>query len=240
MQLLIVEDDEALAGIMSAALAREGFSPVTVQTARDALHRLTRETWDVVLLDLGLPDGHGLDVLRRLRAVANTIPVVVLSGDDGLEVKLVALSEGADDYLVKPVTNQEIAARLAAVCRRNRRREVPPLQAGALELDPISEDFKLAGRRLYLPEQERLLLKLLFEQRGGTVNYSRILKELYPDEDPPSPTIVRVLASKLRRRFKEMNVTSVRIKSDWGTGYVLVHGEPPLQRPPPRTRIGKR
>ena len=140
MRLLLVEDDPALGEGIRVALKPEGYTVDWVQDGRSALHALTHERFDLAILDLGLPDMDGLDVLRRLRERQQAVPVLVLTARDATSDRIQGLDAGADDYLIKPFEVGELTARLRALLRRSFGRPQPVLEHGGVRLDPVSQE----------------------------------------------------------------------------------------------------
>ena len=179
MRLLLVEDDPALGEGIRVALKPEGYTVDWVQDGRSALHALTHERFDLAILDLGLPDMDGLDVLRRLRERQQAVPVLVLTARDATGDRIQGLDAGADDYLIKPFEVGELTARLRALLRRSFGRPQPVLEHGGVRLDPVSQEVSCRGEVVTLQRKEFLLLHQLMSQPGRVFTRDRLEEVLY-------------------------------------------------------------
>ncbi len=158
MQILLVEDDASLAAGLKSALGREGFTANHVATGKEALTAAKADRPDIIVLDLGLPDMDGLDVLARLQQQAEPIPVLVLTARNSLDDKITGLDRGADDYLAKPFDMQELAARLRAFERRLSTYRTSTIAIGDVVLDTAAHAVTIAGEAVELPRREYMLL----------------------------------------------------------------------------------
>ncbi len=228
MKALIVDDDGLMAQTISALLQRRGVQARTVPDGAGALARLADEAFDAVLLDMRLRNESGLAVLAEARARGFTVPVVVLSGDMEVEVKVAAFRAGADDYVTKPFRIDELLARLSAVVRRPRQVARAPLRIGGLEIDLDNQQARAGGRALALTVKEYDLLDALAQARGRILSRDELLDRLYPAPGGPGPRIIEVFLSKLRRKLVRAGGHGVRIETVWGSGYRLVEGEAAL------------
>ncbi len=210
-RILIVEDDVTIAGNLYDYLSRLGMVPDAAYDGRAALAMLRDEIFDAVVLDLGLPGLSGLDVLRAMaRAPALRRPVLVLTARDGLQDKLQAFELGAEDYLIKPFSLAEAAARLRVLLQRGRRvAGEAPLSCGDLRYDPGTHAVTLAGRALALPRKSVLVLEALMRQVGEPVNHARLTALLWPD-GPPSDRALHDQLHLLRRRLRDAHGPSVQ------------------------------
>jgi len=179
MRLLLVEDDPALGEGIRVALKPEGYTVDWLQDGRSALHALTHETFDLAVLDLGLPDMDGLEVLRRLRERQQSVPVLVLTARDATSDRIQGLDAGADDYMVKPFEVGELTARLRALLRRSFGRPQPVLEHGGVRLDPVSQEVSCRGEVVTLQRKEFLLLHQLMSQPGRVFTRDRLEEVLY-------------------------------------------------------------
>ena len=215
MRLLLVEDDPALGEGIRVALKPEGYTVDWVQDGRSALHALTHERFDLAILDLGLPDMDGLDVLRRLRERQQAVPVLVLTARDATGDRIQGLDAGADDYLIKPFEVGELTARLRALLRRSFGRPQPVLEHGGVRLDPVSQEVSCRGEVVTLQRKEFLLLHQLMSQPGRVFTRDRLEEVLYGwSESAAESNALEVHIHHLRRKLYPELIRTVR-----GVGY---------------------
>ena len=215
MRLLLVEDDPALGEGIRVALKPEGYTVDWVQDGRSALHALTHERFDLAILDLGLPDMDGLDVLRRLRERQQAVPVLVLTARDATSDRIQGLDAGDDDYLIKPFEVGELTARLRALLRRSFGRPQPVLEHGGVRLDPVSQDVSCRGEVVTLQRKEFLLLHQLMSQPGRVLTRDRLEEVLYGwSESAAESNALEVHIHHLRRKLYPELIRTVR-----GVGY---------------------
>ena len=215
MRLLLVEDDPALGEGIRVALKPEGYTVDWVQDGRSALHALTHERFDLAILDLGLPDMDGLDVLRRLRERQQAVPVLVLTARDATSDRIQGLDAGADDYLIKPFEVGELTARLRALLRRSFGRPQPVLEHGGVRLDPVSQEVSCRGEVVTLQRKEFLLLHQLMSQPGRVFTRDRLEEVLYGwSETAAESNALEVHIHHLRRKLYPELIRTVR-----GVGY---------------------
>ncbi len=220
MRLLLVEDDPDLSEALVANLARDGFAVDLAADAATAEEALATVAYDLMLLDLGLPDGDGLVLLRRLRRRRSSLPILVLTARDTVDDKVAGLEAGADDYLVKPFAHAELVARIRAVLRRPDRDLGATIEIGRLRLEPSSGHVEVDGRTLVLPRRERMLLEVLV-RRAGRVVTRRVLEEALWDQDCEiGSNTLESHVSRLRRRLLEADA-GVLIRTVRGVGYML-------------------
>jgi len=220
MRVLIIEDSERLAALVMAALARGGFACDRAGTLAEAGNALDVADYDAVLLDLGLPDGDGLDWLRQRRRGGFAGPVLVLTARGALDDRVIGLDAGADDYLVKPAAIDEILARVRALLRRPGSRSSPVLSFGRLSFDTVARQAAHDGVMLDLTRREADLLELLMRDAGKVVLRQRIETALYAFDDIVSPNAIDALVSRLRRRLQACSAGE-RIHTLRGLGYLL-------------------
>ena len=186
-----------------------------VQDGRSALHALTHERFDLAILDLGLPDMDGLDVLRRLRERQQAVPVLVLTARDATSDRIQGLDAGADDYLIKPFEVGELTARLRALLRRSFGRPQPVLEHGGVRLDPVSQEVSCRGEVVTLQRKEFLLLHQLMSQPGRVLTRDRLEEVLYGwSESAAESNALEVHIHHLRRKLYPELIRTVR-----GVGY---------------------
>lgn len=216
MHVLIIEDDIDLGQALLATLKLEGISGVWVRSL-SAAEAFVGEAPDCVLLDLALPDGYGIDLLRRWRGRDNAVPVIVITARTALEDRLAGLDGGADDYLVKPFAMAELVSRLRAVTRRYARQASERWTLGELVIEPRSHQVWLAGERVELsPREFRLLLELAREPEK-VVSKSLLGQRMEPLGDPLDSASIEVHLSNLRRKIGAERIRTVR-----GVGHQLV------------------
>lgn len=216
MRLLLVEDDPALGEGIRTALKPEGYTVDWLQDGASALHALTHESFDLAVLDLGLPRLDGLEVLRRLRAEANPVPVLVLTARDAVSDRVTGLHAGADDYLLKPFDLRELAARLHTLVRRSAGRAVTQIEHGRLRYDPGSCEARLDGRPVDLSRREQALLQALLNSRGRVLSADQLKDAVYGLADDVESNALNVHIHHLRRKLGSGIVETVR-----GLGYRL-------------------
>lgn len=220
MRLLLVEDDPDLGEALVANLARDGFAVDLVADCASAEAALASNSYALVLLDLGLTDGDGLDIVRRLRRRRSSVPVIVLTARDAIEDRVTGLEAGADDYLVKPFAHAELVARIRAVLRRPGRDLGAAIEVGRLVLEPATGDVSVGGRPLLPPRRERMLLEILM-RRAGRVVTRRVLEEaLWDQEKEIESNTLESHVSRLRKRLLEAGA-GVQIRTIRGVGYML-------------------
>ncbi len=200
--ILVVEDEESITTPLVEALAREGFDATVARTAEEALELAERTHPELVLLDLMLPDGSGFDVLRELRR-SSAVPVIVVSARADEADRVVGLELGADDYVVKPFSAREVAARIRAVLRRSERDEPAPqgIQIGDLHLDPRSRTVAKGGAPIELSRKEFDVLALLMRGAGAAVTRERLLEDVWQTTWYGSTKTLDVHVSGLRRKL---------------------------------------
>lgn len=216
MRILLVEDDEALGEGIRVALKPEGY---TVDWARDgasALHALTHEDFALAVLDLGLPRMDGLEVLKRLRAGDNAIPVLVLTARDATADRIAGLDAGADDYLIKPFDVNELKARIRALLRRSFSRAQPVLEYREVSLDPVAQQVSYRGQPVVLQRKEFLLLHELLAQPGRVLTRDRLQQVLYGWDEEAESNALEVHIHHLRKKLFPELIRTVR-----GVGYLV-------------------
>ena len=219
MRFLLVEDDRMIGDTLRAALRMEGHAVDWVRDAAAAQATLASERFDLVLLDLGLPQGNGLDVLRAARARGDATPVIVLTARDGPGDKVAGLDAGADDYLVKPFDLDELGARMRAVLRRQAGRAMPLLAHGGVTLDPATRQVTRDGQPVLLSAREYAVLELLLQRPGAVLSRAQIEDRLYGWGEEIESNAVSVYVHQLRKKLGADYIRSMR-----GVGYFLANG----------------
>ena len=219
MRLLLVEDDRMIGDSLRAALRLEGHAVDWVRDARAADSTLASERFDLVLLDLGLPQGDGLDVLRALRGRRDSTPVIVLTARDGVGDRVAGLDAGADDYLVKPFEFDELTARMRAVLRRHGGRAETVLSCGAVTLDPATRQVTRDGQPVLLSAREFAVLEALMQRPGALLSRAQLEDRLYGWGEEIESNAVSVYIHQLRRKLGADFIGNLR-----GVGYYV--GQP--------------
>jgi DNA-binding response OmpR family regulator len=219
MRLLIVEDSDSLGRSLRHGLERAGWRTTLAADGAAALDQLSNASFDALLLDLMLPKKSGLTVLQELRRRGNHLLVLVLSARDRVEDRIRALELGADDYLVKPFSFDELEARLRALWRRRYVRTGPKLALGSLEVDLEEGRISRGGERIHLAPGELALLELLLLRRGQVVSQETILQEAHPHGDEVGSNVVEVLVSHLRRKLGADDGRLIQTRR--GLGYLI-------------------
>ncbi len=224
MRLLIVEDETRIAELVKAGLARAGFAVDVVGLCADARAALSVTRYDAAVVDLGLPDGDGLDLLRELRTKGNQTPVLVLTARDAVEDRVCGLDTGADDYLVKPFAMTELVARTKALLRRPGGVLGVTLKAGNLSFDTIERDVRIGGVPLVLPRRESAILENLMRRIGRVVPKLILEEKLYGLDDEHESNPIPVHVHHLRRKLLDAGA-SAEIHTVRGVGYLLTEIE---------------
>jgi DNA-binding response OmpR family regulator len=222
VRLLLIEDNDRLAAMVDEGLSREGYVVDRRATLADAGDALDAAPYDVVLLDLGLPDGDGRDFLRQRRRDGLRTPVLVLTARSGLDDRVAGLDSGADDYLVKPFEVAELAARCRALLRRPGATLATVLVVGDVEVDPANHTVRMVGRDIDLPPREFALLELLARRQGVVVSREQLEHSLYSLDADVSPNALEAAVSRLRRRLAAAGA-QVRLRTLHGVGYALTN-----------------
>lgn len=217
MRILIVEDDALLGDGLQTGLRQRGFEADWVRDGRAALLALVTESYAAVVLDLGLPQVEGLDVLRQTRARRSSLPILILTARDAIDDRVHGLDSGADDYVVKPVDLDELAARLRALVRRAKGDAQPSLAVGGIELNPATREVRYRGRAIELGAREFALLQQLMLSAGRVLTREQIEGQLYPWGEEIESNAVEVHIHHLRRKLAPEAIRTVR-----GVGYLLV------------------
>ena len=179
MRVLLVEDDRMIGEAAAQALKDAGYAVDWVRDGQTALDAVARQTYDVVLLDLGLPKKDGMGVLRSLRAKSNPVPVLVITARDGIDDRIQGLDGGADDYVLKPFEMRELLARMRAVIRRKGGVAGPVLSNGALSLDPATREATVNGAPVRLSNREYSLFQALMSRPGAILSRSELEDRIY-------------------------------------------------------------
>ena len=220
MRVLLLEDHRAIREMIGDHLRERGFAVDAFGRADEALAAAAIARFDAVVLDLGLPDKDGLDVLASLRRSAPELPALILTARDSVDQRLLGLNAGADDYIVKPFHLRELEARLRAVLRRPGRRQDAVYHWGGICFDPLSREASVHGSPLTLTRREAALLEELLRAPGQVIAKDILEERLYALEDAGSANALEAAISRLRRKLAAARA-SLRIETQWGIGYRL-------------------
>lgn len=220
MRVLVVEDDERVARLIERALERDGHAVDHASAGEDALWLASERTFDVLVLDVVIPPPDGIEVTRRLRDTENWTPILLLTGRTDVEDRVRGLDAGADDYLPKPFSIEELTARIRALGRRKPRERPPELQVGDLRLDPATREVERNGEPVDLTPKEFALLEFLMRRPGEALTRERILEGCWDFAQEGGSNVVdvyiRYLREKIDRPFGRSSIETVR-----GVGYRL-------------------
>ncbi|MFA7503501.1 MAG: response regulator transcription factor [Burkholderiaceae bacterium] len=214
MRLLVAEDEPTLAAQLRDALAAAGYVVDLADNGIDAQHLGNEESYDAVVLDLGLPGLDGLSVLQRWRSDVRTMPVLILTARDAWHEKVAGIDAGADDYLAKPFHMEELLARLRALIRRSAGRASAEIQCGPLVLDTRVSRITVDGNPLSLTSHEFRLLSYLLHRRGEVVSRTELTEHLYAQDFERDSNTIEVFVARLRRKLPAGLIETVR-----GLGY---------------------
>lgn len=221
MRVLLVEDDSTISRSIELMLKAENMVVDTADLGEDAIEIGKLYDYDIVLLDLALPDMEGTEVLRRLRAARIATPVLILSGLSQLENRLRCLSSGADDFLAKPFDRRELVARIHAIVRRSKGHAQSEIRTGRLSLNLAGRTVAVDGEPLHLTGKEYGILELLSLRKGTTLTKEMFLNHLYGGLDEPELKIIDVFICKLRKKLAAATRGEHYIETVWGRGYML-------------------
>lgn len=214
MRVLLVEDDEQLAVRLADRLHGAGFAVDVACSREEGENWPDMDKLAAVVLDLGLPDGSGMDLLRHWRNQRVDCPVLILTARDSWQDKVAGLNAGADDYVIKPVRFEELQARLFALLRRHSGARISSLEEGGIRLDPLSYEVERDGVPISLSKQEFRLLHLFLRRPGQVLSQSDIVEHLYALDSHRYLNAVEVLVSRLRRKIGASRIRTIR-----GLGY---------------------
>ncbi|QQP88866.1 response regulator transcription factor [Skermanella rosea] len=221
MRVLLVEDDSSVAKSIELMLHSEGFIVDSTDLGEDGLEIGKLYDYDIIILDLMLPDIDGYEVLRRLRSARVTTPILILSGLSELDHKIKGLGVGADDYLTKPFDKRELIARIQAIVRRSKGHSDSVIRTGRLTVNLDTRTVEVDGQPLHLTGKEYGILELLSLRKGTTLTKEMFLNHLYGGMDEPELKIIDVFVCKLRKKLAQSTNGDNYIETVWGRGYVL-------------------
>ena len=226
MRVLLVEDDTSTAKAIELSLASEGIICDTTQLGEEGLEIGKLYDYDIIILDLMLPDIDGYEVLRRFRAARVTTPILILSGLSGPDQKIKGLGYGADDYLTKPFNKGELIARIQAIVRRSKGHSESIIRTGKLAVNLDTRSIEVDAKPLHLTSKEYAILELLSLRKGTTLTKEMFLNHLYGGIDEPELKIIDVFVCKLRKKLSTAAGGDNYIETVWGRGYALKDPDP--------------
>lgn len=221
MRVLLIEDDKTVSQNISLILKKENMVVDTSFLGEDGLEVARLYEYDIIILDLLLPDMDGYEVLKRLRSAHIDTPVLILSGLTAPDKKVKGLGSGADDYLTKPFDRTELVARVNAIVRRAKGHADSVVRTGAMEINLSSKIVTVNGEVLKLTGKEYALFELLALRKGTTINKEQFLNHLYGGMDEPEMKIIDVFLCKIRRKLEKLSPDEEYIQTVWGRGYIL-------------------
>ncbi len=221
MRVLLIEDDSATAKGIELMLQTERFNVYTTDLGEEGLDLGKLYDYDIILLDLNLPDMHGYDVLKKLRVAKVGTPILILSGMAEPDNKVKGLGFGADDYMTKPFDRRELIARIHAIVRRSKGHAQSVIKTGELVVNLDTKSVEVNGARLHLTGKEYAMLELLSLRKGTTLTKEMFLNHLYGGMDEPELKIIDVFICKLRKKLAAATSGKHHIETVWGRGYVL-------------------
>jgi|TARA_R110002126_G_scaffold13118_1_gene56027 two-component system cell cycle response regulator CtrA len=221
MRVLLVEDDTSTAKSIELMLKSEGYVVDTTDLGEDGLEIGKIYDYDIIILDLMLPDMDGYDVLKALRAAKVETPILILSGLAEMENKIKGLGFGADDYLTKPFDKRELVARIQAIVRRSQGHAQSEIKTGKIAVNLDARTVNIDGQPLHLTGKEYGIIELLSLRKGTTLTKEMFLNHLYGGMDEPEVKIIDVFICKLRKKIEKASGGENYIETVWGRGYVL-------------------
>jgi len=229
MRLLLIEDEPSTAKAIELMLTTEGFNVYTTDLGEEGVDLGKLYDYDIICLDLNLPDMHGYDVLKKLRAAKVQTPVLILSGIAEMDSKVLSFGFGADDYVTKPFHRDELVARIHAVVRRSKGHSQSVIRAGKLAVNLDAKIVEVGGNRVHLTGKEYAMLELLALRKGTTLTKDMFLNHLYGGMDEPELKIIDVFICKLRKKLSLACGGDNYIETVWGRGYMLRDPEMDVQ-----------
>ena len=221
MRILLIEDDAATAQSIQLMLKSEGYICDTTDLGEDGLEIGKLYDYDIMVLDLMLPDIDGYEVVRRLREARVETPILILSGLSEADNKIKGLGIGADDYLTKPFDKRELIARVQAIVRRSKGHADSVIKTGKLEVNLDARTVEVDAKPVHLTGKEYGILELLSLRKGTTLTKEMFLNHLYGGMDEPELKIIDVFVCKLRKKLSQASEGEIYIETVWGRGYVL-------------------
>ena len=221
MRILLVEDDPTTSRSIELMLTHANLNVYCTDMGEDGVDLAKLYDYDLILLDLNLPDMSGHDVLRQIRQARVETPILILSGSDDTENKLKGFGFGADDYLTKPFHREELVARIHAIIRRSKGHSQSIIKTGRVAVNLDAKTVEVEGKTVHLTGKEYQMLELLSLRKGTTLTKEMFLNHLYGGMDEPELKIIDVFICKLRKKLAEATGGANYIETVWGRGYVL-------------------
>lgn len=228
MRILLVEDDPTTAKSIEMMLTHANLNVYATDLGEEGIDLAKLYDYDLILLDLNLPDMTGHEVLRQLRLARVDTPILILSGADDTENKIKGFGFGADDYLTKPFHREELVARIHAIIRRSKGHAQSVIRTGKISVNLDAKTVDVGGRAVHLTGKEYQMLELLSLRKGTTLTKEMFLNHLYGGMDEPELKIIDVFICKLRKKLSTATSGENYIETVWGRGYVLRDPEPAL------------
>lgn len=226
MRVLLVEDDPTTSKSIEMMLTHANLNVYATDLGEEGIDLAKLYDYDLILLDLGLPDMTGHEVLRQLRTSRIDTPILILSGADDTESKLKGFGYGADDYLTKPFHREELVARIHAIIRRSKGHSQSVIRTGLVAVNLDAKTVEVESKPVHLTGKEYQMLELLSLRKGTTLTKEMFLNHLYGGMDEPELKIIDVFICKLRKKLSEATGGENYIETVWGRGYVLRDPEP--------------
>jgi len=226
MRVLLVEDDPTTSKSIELMLGHANLNVYATDMGEEGIDLAKLYDYDLILLDINLPDMNGHEVLRQLRMARIDTPILILSGDDDTESKLKGFGFGADDYLTKPFHREELVARIHAIIRRSKGHAQSIINTGSVAVNLDAKTVEVNGQTVHLTGKEYQMLELLSLRKGTTLTKEMFLNHLYGGMDEPELKIIDVFICKLRKKLSEATGGDNFIETVWGRGYVLRDPEP--------------
>ena len=226
MRVLLVEDDPTTSRSIEMMLTHANLNVYTTDLGEEGIDLAKLYDYDLILLDLGLPDMHGHEVLRQLRLARIETPILILSGADDTDNKIKGFGFGADDYLTKPFHRDELVARIHAIIRRSKGHSQSVIRTGKINVNLDAKTVDVAGKGVHLTGKEYQMLELLSLRKGTTLTKEMFLNHLYGGMDEPELKIIDVFICKLRKKLAMATGGDNYIETVWGRGYVLRDPDP--------------
>ncbi|SOH94423.1 two-component system, cell cycle response regulator CtrA [Monaibacterium marinum] len=221
MRILLIEDDPATARNIELMLSNANFNVYVTDLGEEGVDLARLYDYDLIILDLNLPDMHGHDVLKQLRLAKIETPILILSGMDDADNKIRGFGYGADDYLTKPFHREELVARIHAIVRRSKGHAQSVIETGMVCVNLDAKTVEVEGKTVHLTGKEYQMLELLSLRKGTTLTKEMFLNHLYGGMDEPELKIIDVFICKLRKKLSQATGGETYIETVWGRGYVL-------------------